>query len=106
MCFYYSEDDNACLHLIHVSRNGNQKLLDQLQHILFDCILLDCFGLVSVVKDCVVYHIQGIMADALKCLGDNKKVVREAVIKMLDSWVLVLQLDKMVYFFQPFLFLW
>lgn len=60
----------------------------------------------SVVKDYVVDHIQGIMADALKCLGDNKKVVREAVIKMLDSWVLVLQLDKMVYFFQPFLFLW
>lgn len=39
---------------------------------------------------------QGILADALKCLGDNKKVVREAVIKMLDSWVLLLQLDKMV----------
>ena len=36
------------------------------------------------------------MADTLKCLGDNKKVVREAVFKMLDSWVLVLQLDKMV----------
>ena len=40
--------------------------------------------------------VQGILADALKCLGDNKKVVREAVIKMLDSWVLLLQLDKMV----------
>ena len=39
---------------------------------------------------------QGILGDALKCLGDNKKVVREAVIKMLDSWVLLLQLDKMV----------
>lgn len=40
--------------------------------------------------------VQGILADALKCLGDNKKVVREAVTKMLDSWVLLLQLDKMV----------
>lgn len=41
-------------------------------------------------------YVQGILGDALKCLGDNKKVVREAVIKMLDSWVLLLQLDKMV----------
>jgi len=40
--------------------------------------------------------VQGILGDALKCLGDNKKVVREAVIKMLDAWVLLLQLDKMV----------
>jgi cytoskeleton-associated protein 5 len=36
------------------------------------------------------------MADVLKCLGDNKKVVREAVTKTLDAWVLVLQLDKLV----------
>ncbi|XP_024396661.1 protein MOR1 [Physcomitrium patens] len=46
-------------------------------------------------------HSKGILADALKCLGDNKKVVREAVIKMLDSWVLLLQLDKMLPYIVP-----
>lgn len=45
---------------------------------------------------CLTYSVQGILTDALKCLGDNKKVVREAVVKMLDSWVLLLHLDKMV----------
>ncbi len=44
----------------------------------------------------MLYFLQGIMADVLKCLGDNKKVVREAVTKTLDAWVLVLQLDKLV----------
>lgn len=48
--------------------------------------------------DSFLYIGQGILADALKCLGDNKKVVRESVVKMLDSWVLVVQLDKMVSF--------
>ncbi|KAG0602469.1 hypothetical protein M758_10G016500 [Ceratodon purpureus] len=46
-------------------------------------------------------HSKGILGDALKCLGDNKKVVREAVIKMLDSWVLLLQLDKMLPYIIP-----
>ncbi|CAM6047665.1 unnamed protein product [Sphagnum compactum] len=46
-------------------------------------------------------HSKGIMADVLKCLGDNKKVVREAVTKTLDAWVLVLQLDKLLPYVIP-----
>jgi cytoskeleton-associated protein 5 len=46
-------------------------------------------------------HSKGILGDALKCLGDNKKVVREAVVKMLDAWVLLLQLDKMLPYIIP-----
>jgi cytoskeleton-associated protein 5 len=46
-------------------------------------------------------HSKGIMADVLKCLGDNKKVVREAVAKTLDAWVLVLQLDKLLQYVIP-----
>lgn len=39
---------------------------------------------------------KGILSDILKCLGDNKKLMRESTIKTLDSWVIVVQLDKMV----------
>lgn len=39
---------------------------------------------------------KGILSDVLKCLGDNKKLMRESTIKALDSWVSVVQLDKMV----------
>lgn len=36
------------------------------------------------------------MADVLKCLGDNKKHMRECTLTALDSWVAAAQLDKMV----------
>lgn len=39
---------------------------------------------------------KGILSDILKCLTDNKKHMRESVIKTLDSWVAVVQIDKMV----------
>ncbi|KAH9313334.1 hypothetical protein KI387_028369 [Taxus chinensis] len=39
---------------------------------------------------------KGILSDVLKCLGDNKKLMRESTIKALDSWVAEVQLDKMV----------
>lgn len=39
---------------------------------------------------------KGILSDVLKCLTDNKKHMRESVIKALDSWAAVVQLDKMV----------
>ncbi|KAG0567085.1 hypothetical protein KC19_7G108600 [Ceratodon purpureus] len=63
---------------------------------------LATLGLIATAMGQVVEkHSKGILADALKCLGDNKKVVREAVIKMLDSWVLLLQLDKMLPYVIP-----
>lgn len=39
---------------------------------------------------------KGIISDVLKCLSDNKKLMRETVIKALDLWVSTVQLDKMV----------
>lgn len=39
---------------------------------------------------------KGILADVLKCLGDNKKHMRECTLTALDSWVTAAQLDKMV----------
>jgi hypothetical protein len=51
----------------------------------------------SLKKTFVLYcQIQGILADILKCLGDNKKLTRETVIKTLDIWSNILQLDKVV----------
>ncbi|XP_062103145.1 protein MOR1-like [Humulus lupulus] len=39
---------------------------------------------------------QGILADVLKCLGDNKKHMRECTLNTLDSWLSAVHLDKMV----------
>ncbi|PON60374.1 Coatomer beta subunit [Parasponia andersonii] len=39
---------------------------------------------------------KGILADVLKCLGDNKKHMRECTLNTLDSWLSAVQLDKMV----------
>ena len=39
---------------------------------------------------------QGVLSDILKCLGDNKKHMRECVLNTLDSWVAAVHLDKMV----------
>ncbi|XP_077250058.1 protein MOR1-like isoform X3 [Tasmannia lanceolata] len=39
---------------------------------------------------------QGILSDILKCLGDNKKHMRECTVNTLDSWIAAVQLEKMV----------
>ncbi|XP_062081190.1 protein MOR1-like [Humulus lupulus] len=39
---------------------------------------------------------KGILADVLKCLGDNKKHMRECTLNTLDSWLSAVHLDKMV----------
>nr|DAD22961.1 TPA_asm: hypothetical protein HUJ06_024424 [Nelumbo nucifera] len=39
---------------------------------------------------------KGLLSDVLKCLGDNKKHMRECTLNTLDSWVSAVQLDKMV----------
>ncbi|XP_027934620.1 protein MOR1 isoform X3 [Vigna unguiculata] len=39
---------------------------------------------------------KGILSDILKCLGDNKKHMRECVLNALDSWLAAVHLDKMV----------
>nr|GMD91866.1 protein MOR1 isoform X1 [Ipomoea batatas] len=39
---------------------------------------------------------KGILSDILKCLGDNKKHMRECALSTLDSWLAAVHLDKMV----------
>jgi cytoskeleton-associated protein 5 len=39
---------------------------------------------------------KGILLDILKCLGDNKKHMRECSLTTLDSWLAAAHLDKMV----------
>lgn len=40
--------------------------------------------------------LQGILSDVLKCLGDNKKHMRECTLAALDLWLGAVHLDKMV----------
>ncbi|KAL2612993.1 hypothetical protein R1flu_024685 [Riccia fluitans] len=42
-----------------------------------------------------------VYADVLKCLGDNKKMMREAAVKTLDAWLAVLQMSKMLSSLSP-----
>lgn len=39
---------------------------------------------------------KGILSDILKCLGDNKKQMRECTLNTLDSWLAAVHLDKMI----------
>nr|KYP53049.1 Cytoskeleton-associated protein 5 [Cajanus cajan] len=39
---------------------------------------------------------KGILSDILKCLGDNKKHMRECALNALDAWLAAVHLDKMV----------
>ncbi|KAL0398629.1 UNVERIFIED_CONTAM: protein MOR1 [Sesamum radiatum] len=39
---------------------------------------------------------KGLLSDVLKCLGDNKKQMRECTLSTLDSWLAAAHLDKMV----------
>lgn len=36
------------------------------------------------------------MSDILRCLGDNKKHMRECTLTALDAWLAAVHLDKMV----------
>lgn len=44
----------------------------------------------------IILFMQGILSDILKCLGDNKKLMRECTLSTLDSWLAAAHLDKMV----------
>ncbi|KAI0519378.1 hypothetical protein KFK09_006824 [Dendrobium nobile] len=53
-------------------------------------------GIASAMGLAVEKSSKGILSDVLKCLGDNKKHMRECTLNALDSWVGAVQLDKMV----------
>ncbi|KAG6594399.1 Protein MOR1, partial [Cucurbita argyrosperma subsp. sororia] len=39
---------------------------------------------------------KGVLSDVLKCLGDNKKHMREATLTALDAWLAAVHFDKMI----------
>ncbi|XP_022977426.1 protein MOR1-like [Cucurbita maxima] len=39
---------------------------------------------------------KGVLSDVLKCLGDNKKHMREATLTTLDAWLAAVHFDKMI----------
>ncbi|XP_058079545.1 protein MOR1-like [Magnolia sinica] len=53
-------------------------------------------GIASAMGPAVEKSSKGILSDVLKCLGDNKKHMRECTMNALDSWVAAVLLDKMV----------
>ncbi|CAI0393666.1 unnamed protein product [Linum tenue] len=53
-------------------------------------------GVASAMGPAVEKSSKGILSDILKCLGDNKKHMRECTLATLDSWVSAVHFDKMV----------
>lgn len=53
-------------------------------------------GIASAMGSAVDKSSKGILSDVFKCLGDNKKHMRECTLTALDSWISAVQLDKMV----------
>ncbi|KAI5605869.1 hypothetical protein BDE02_01G381900 [Populus trichocarpa] len=53
-------------------------------------------GVASAMGPAVEKSSKGVLSDILKCLGDNKKHMRECTLNTLDSWVAAVHLDKMV----------
>lgn len=53
-------------------------------------------GVASAMGPAVEKSSKGILLDILKCLGDNKKHMRECTLNTLDSWLAAVHLDKMV----------
>ncbi|OVA00544.1 HEAT [Macleaya cordata] len=53
-------------------------------------------GVASAMGPMVEKSSKGILSDVLKCLGDNKKHMRECTLNALDAWFAAVQLDKMV----------
>ncbi|RHN39552.1 putative VHS domain-containing protein [Medicago truncatula] len=53
-------------------------------------------NLASAMGQAVEKSSKSIVSDILKCLGDNKKHMRECVLNTLDSWLAAVHLDKMV----------
>ncbi|ONK78042.1 uncharacterized protein A4U43_C02F13600 [Asparagus officinalis] len=82
---------------------GTVELLGALRGRLFDsnknlvmATLTTISGIASAMGPPVEKSSKGILSDILKCLGDNKKHMRESTLNTLDAWIGAVQLDKMV----------
>ncbi|MCL7034943.1 hypothetical protein MKW94_023873 [Papaver nudicaule] len=53
-------------------------------------------GVASAMGPAVEKASKGILSDVLKCIGDNKKHMRECTVNALDAWFAAVLLDKMV----------
>nr|GMD09039.1 Protein MOR1 [Ipomoea batatas] len=71
------------------------RLLDSNKNLVM--ATLSTFGSVaSAMGPAVEKSSKGVLTDILKCLGDNKKNMRECTLSTLDSWVVAVHLDKMI----------
>lgn len=86
-----------------IQPTGTVELLGGLRGRLYDsnknlvmATLATIGGVASAMGPAVEKSSKGILSDVLKCLGDNKKHMRECTLATLDTWVTAVQLDKVV----------
>ncbi|XP_061370607.1 protein MOR1 [Gastrolobium bilobum] len=86
-----------------IQATGTGELFGALRGRLFDsnknivmATLTTIGNVASAMGQAVEKSSKGILSDILKCLGDNKKHMRECVLNTLDSWLAAVHLDKMV----------
>ncbi|XP_015878689.2 protein MOR1 isoform X2 [Ziziphus jujuba] len=86
-----------------IQPNGTVELFGALKGRLYDsnknlvmATLTTIGNVASAMGAAVEKSSKGILSDVLKCLGDNKKHMRECTLATLDSWLSAVHLDKMV----------
>ncbi|XP_068640507.1 protein MOR1-like isoform X2 [Aristolochia californica] len=86
-----------------IQATGTGELFGSLRGRLYDsnknlvmATLTTIGGIATAMGPAVDKSSKGILLDILKCLGDNKKHMRESTLSALDAWVAAVQLDKMV----------
>nr|XP_043618716.1 protein MOR1 isoform X2 [Erigeron canadensis] len=86
-----------------IQPTGTVELFGALRGRLYDsnknlimATLTSISGLALAMGPAIEKSSKGILSDVVKCLGDNKKHMRECTLGTLDSWVAVTHLDKMV----------
>ncbi|PWA59320.1 ARM repeat superfamily protein [Artemisia annua] len=86
-----------------IQPTGTVELFGALRARLYDsnknlimATLTSISGLASAMGPAIEKSSKGILSDIVKCIGDNKKHMRECTLATLDSWVAATHLDKMV----------
>ncbi|KAL8192496.1 hypothetical protein R6Q57_027681 [Mikania cordata] len=86
-----------------IQPTGTVELFGALRGRLYDsnknlimATLTSISGLASAMGPAIEKSSKGILSDVVKCLGDNKKHMRECTLTTLDSWVAATHLEKMV----------
>ncbi|PWA88987.1 protein MOR1 [Artemisia annua] len=87
----------------HIQPTGTVELFRALRGRLYDsnknlimATLSSISALASAMGPAIEKSSKGILSDIVKCIGDNKKHMRECTLATLDSWVAVTHLEKMV----------